>query len=325
MLDDEEALRRMLRIRLFEERAAAFHAAGKMPGPMHSSIGQEAEVVGSCLALGPDDYTTGNHRSHGHPIGRGAAVNPLMAELLGKDTGVCRGHGGSLHLADFSVGSIGESGVVGAGMPLAVGAGLSAQLRGTRQVALAFFGDGGANTGPFHESMNLAAVWRLPVIFLCENNGYAVQTPASVTTSVEDIAVRGIAYGVPSEIVDGQDVLAVYEATARAVERARSGDGPTLLDVKTYRYSNHAEYGKLAANLAPYRGTDEEAAWLARDPIDIHRTRLVQSGTLTASRIDEIISEVATEIEAAADFADASPFPPDESAFQFLYSDPISA
>ncbi|MET0887550.1 MAG: thiamine pyrophosphate-dependent dehydrogenase E1 component subunit alpha [Mycetocola sp.] len=324
-LDEEEALRRMLRIRFLDEAATVLHGAGELPGPMHTTIGQEAEVVGACLALADDDYTLGNHRSHGHPIGRGADINALMAELLGKATGVCKGHGGSMHLADFAVGSLGESGIVGAGMPLAVGAGLSSQLRGSGQVAMAFFGDGGANTGPFHESLNLASVWKLPVIFLCENNGYAVRTPARTTTSVDDIAVRGISYNVPSEIVDGQDLDAVYEATLRAVERARAGEGPSLLDVKTYRFRDHAEFGGMERKLLTYRTEDELSAWTARDPIEIYGRRLIERGSFTAERVEAITAEVQAEVDASVEFARNSPYPDPSSAYEYLYANPIPA
>src|SRR5690349_2428572 len=183
-------LSRMLKIRIFEEYATELHAASRIPGALHTSIGQEAETVGACIALRDEDYMTGNHRSHGHPIGKGAALAPLMAELFGKATGVCRGKGGSMHLAVFAAGSLGESGIVGSLMPIAVGAGLSARLRGTDQVCLCFFGDGAANCGPFHESLNLAAVWRLPVVFMCENNGYAIYTAQAQTSALTDVARR---------------------------------------------------------------------------------------------------------------------------------------
>ncbi|WP_156366326.1 thiamine pyrophosphate-dependent dehydrogenase E1 component subunit alpha [Microbacterium sp. No. 7] len=313
----------MLRIRIFDEQALRLFNEGKIPGGIHLTIGQEAEVAGSGLALNPDDYTLGNHRSHGHPIGRGADLNPLMAELFGKATGVCRGHGGSMHLADFSVGSLGESGIVGAGMPIAVGAGLSAQLRGSDQVALTYFGDGAANNGLFHESLNLASVWKLPVIFLCENNGYGVTTPAAEVTAVEDIGVRGVAYDVPYEIVDGQDVQAVFEATTRAVERARAGEGPTLLDVKTYRYRHHAEFGGVEFSLAPYRTDEEVQAWLARDPIKLFTEKVIKTGALSAARVDTITEEVTAEVAEAVRFAEQSPLPDVSSAYEDLYANPI--
>src|SRR6185369_14939456 len=195
-----EMLRRMFRIRLFDERASSIRVEAKLPGSLHNSIGQEAEIVGACMALRDDDYMTGNHRSHGHPIGKGVALAPLMAELFGRKTGVCHGKGGSMHLAVFSAGSLGESGIVGGLLPVAVGAGLSARLRKTDQVCLCFFGDGTANCGPFHESLNLAAVWKLPVVFLCENNGYAIHSPQAQTTATPHIAQRAGAYNMPGVI-----------------------------------------------------------------------------------------------------------------------------
>lgn len=288
-----EMLRRMLRIRQFDEAAGELQSKGFLPGPMHTSIGQEAEVVGTCMALTDDDYNVGNHRSHGHPIGKGAALGPLMAELLGKETGVCRGHGGSMHLADFKVGSLGESGVVGAGMPIANGAALSAKMRGTDQVALGFFGDGAANTGPFHESLNLAAIWKLPMIFLCENNGYAVSSSSRDMMAVADVATRAVSYGIPGVIVDGQDVLAVHAAVSEAVARARSGQGPSLLDVKTYRYRNHAEFGGMEDNLHPYRTQEEVETWKKRDPIQLFEAVLVNTGVLDEAGVRDIESAVA--------------------------------
>ena len=321
--DLREMLRRMMRIRYFDEAGVELLEKGQLPGPMHTSIGQEAEVVGACMALRTDDYMTGNHRSHGHPIGKGAKTRPLMAELLGKATGVCRGKGGSMHLADFSVGSLGESGIVGAGMPIAVGAGLSAKLRGSDQVCLSFFGDGAANTGPFHEAHNMAATWKLPVIFFCENNGYAVRSPMSDTTSVTDIAVRAVSYGIPGVIVDGQDALAVYEAVAQAVARARAGEGPTLIEAKTYRYRDHSEMGAVAAQLVPYRTDEEIEAWQSRDPITLFKATLLEREVMTEAGISELEAEVKAEIDDAVQFANESPFPDFATAYEDLYVEPI--
>jgi TPP-dependent pyruvate/acetoin dehydrogenase alpha subunit len=216
-----EMYRRMLRIRRFDEQAVELVAQGEIPGAVHTTIGQEAEVVGACMALRPDDYMVGNHRSHGHPIGKGADVRRLMAELLGKRTGINKGKGGSMHLADFSVGSLGESSIVGSGIPVATGAALGARLQGTDRVCLCFFGDGASNQGAFHEGLNLAAIWKLPAIYLCENNGYAVTTPARYAVAVTDIAARARSYDIPGVTVDGQDPLAVYEVVREAVARAR--------------------------------------------------------------------------------------------------------
>jgi acetoin:2,6-dichlorophenolindophenol oxidoreductase subunit alpha len=313
-----EMLRRMLRIRTFEERASQLMADSRLPGALHNSIGQEAEIVGACMALDEGDYMTGNHRSHGHPIGKGVDIAPLMAELAGKVTGVCRGKGGSMHLAAFAAGSLGESGIVGSLMPVAVGAGLSARLRGTDQVCLCFFGDGAANCGPFHESLNLAAVWRLPVVFLCENNGYAIYSAQAQTTSVEHIAQRAQSYNIPGVIVDGQDVLAVHESVSVAVARARTGGGPTLVEARTYRYCEHSESGRPSAP-PPYRAEEELAYWRIRDPIEIFAARLRGTGELTEQEFSAMKSSVAAEVEVAVQFALQSPPPPAESLLQDVF------
>src|SRR5580658_3224070 len=234
-----EAYRRMMRIRKFEEEGVRLFTAGRIPGAFHASIGQEATIVGACMALRDDDAMTGTHRSHGHPIGKGADLRALMAELMGRGTGICKGRGGSMHLADNSVGIIGESAIVGGGIPLATGCGLSAKVRGTDQVCLCFFGDGAVNQGTFHESLNMASLWKLPVIFLCENNGYAITTSLASSHGQPDIALRASGYGMCGLTVDGQQVSAVYDATSAAVARARSGHGPTLIEAKTYRFDEH--------------------------------------------------------------------------------------
>jgi acetoin:2,6-dichlorophenolindophenol oxidoreductase subunit alpha len=297
-----EMMRRMLRIRLFEEKASAIRIPLNLPGALHNSIGQEAEIVGACMALRTDDYMTGNHRSHGHPIGKGAALAPLMAELFGKASGVCHGKGGSMHLAAFSVGSLGESGIVGSLMPIAVGAGLSAQLRRSNQVCLCFFGDGAANCGPFHESLNLAAIWKLPVVFLCENNGFAIFTAQTQTTSVADIAQRSRAYSMPGIVVDGQDVLAVHSAVLSAVSNARLGRGPALVEAKTYRYCEHSEFGQ-PEDPPPYRTRADIELWRGRDPIELFRRRLAESSVLTDADYRQLRAEVETEVDASVEFA----------------------
>lgn len=311
-----EMMRRMLRIRLFDECAASLRS--RLPGFIHNSIGQEGEIVGACMALRADDYMTGNHRSHGHPIGKGVSLKPLMAELFGKSTGVCRGKGGSMHLADFSVGSLGESGIVGSLMPVAVGAALSARLRGTDQVCLCFFGDGAANCGPFHESLNLAAIWSLPVVFLCENNSYAATTALKRTTAVSDIAQRSLAYGIPGEIVDGQDVIAVYERVRIAAANARKGEGATLIEAKTYRYCEHCEL-EGSRNGSAYRDEVEIEQWRARDPIQIMADRLRRTGDMTLQESQSIRLEVQIEIEAAVEFAERSSYPEACSLFEDLF------
>lgn len=269
------------------------------------------------MALRTDDYMTGNHRSHGHPIGKGAELAPLMAELLGKKAGVCRGKGGSMHLAAFSVGSLGESGVVGSMMPVATGAALSARLRGTSQVCLCFFGDGAANCGPFHESLNLAAIWKLPVIFLCENNGYAITTPQVQTTAVAHIADRAASYEIPGAIVDGQDVLAVYEVVSQAVRRARAGHGPTLVEAKTYRYREHWEMGATKPPL--YRSDEEIASWRTKDPIEMFSRTLLNTRQLTEHEFAAIKLAVEIEVDAAVAFAEQSPFPELSTLFEDVF------
>lgn len=310
-----EMLVRMLRIRLFDERATEIRAAS-IKGAVHNSIGQEGAIVGACMAVRPDDYMTGTHRSHGHPIGKGVPLAPLMAELFGKETGVCRGKGGSMHLAVFSAGSLGESGIVGASMPAATGAALSARLRGTDQVCLSFFGDGAANCGPFHESLNLAAVWKLPVIFVCENNGYGICSAQEKTTSVADVAIRASSYGMPGIMVDGQNVLAVFEAVCRAVARARAGDGPTLVEAKTYRYCDHQEDFKFPT----YRSQDEVTAWRARDPIEIFIIRMHETGDLNGDELRSIRLEVEAEVDSAVTFAERSPVPDPAALLEDLFA-----
>jgi TPP-dependent pyruvate/acetoin dehydrogenase alpha subunit/pyruvate/2-oxoglutarate/acetoin dehydrogenase E1 component len=314
-----EMFRRMLRIRILEETAIELNRGGEIPGGIHTSIGQEATAVGACMAVGPESYMTGTHRSHGHPIGKGAELGPLMAELMGKVGGVCKGKGGSLHLADFAVGSLGESGVVGAAMPVATGAGLSAKLRGTDHVCLCFFGDAAANTGSFHESINLASVWKLPVIYFCENNQYGVTTPTVETLSVENVADRASAYGIPGVIVDGQDPVAVHEAVSTAAERARAGGGPSLVEAKTYRYREHAEGLPVAT---PYRSSSELEEWMERDPIPCFRKRLVAQGCLSDEQAKEIETQVRQQIEDSVAFARNSPLPTPEAAFDGLYAEP---
>ena len=314
-----EMQRRMLRIRLFDERAAKMVRRGLIPGTLHTSVGQEAQVVGACMALRPHDNMSGNHRSHGHPIGKGSALGPLMAELVGKATGVCKGKGGSLHLADYSVGSLGESGITGSSIPIAAGAALSAQVLGEDRVALSFFGDGAANQGVLYESMNLSAIWKLPAIFLCENNLYALSTPAHTVTGGR-IVDRAQGFGMPGvRVEDGQDVLAVYDAVSAAVERARRGEGPTLIEVMTYRYREHAEGLRLAVD---YRDPAEREHWLSRDPIKLFRKVLIDRGIADEAAMVAMEADIAREVDDAVAFSDASPYPELKVAFEDLYTDP---
>lgn len=313
-----EMYRRMQLIRRFDEAVAQLSKAGEIGGAAHLTLGQEGAVVGACLALRDDDYITGTHRSHGHPIGKGADVRPLMAELLGKSTGVNHGKGGSMHLADFSVGSLGETSIVGAGLPIAVGGGLSARLRNSDQVALCFFGDGAANQGTFHESLNLAAVWKLPVIFLCENNRYALSTPYESTTSIENISDRAVAYGMPGALVDGMDARLVYAAVTDAVARARSGAGPSLIEARTYRFTEHAEGLRLK-----YRDEPEIEEWRAKDPIALLRKSLIDEAPESLGELEAIDSEVDELILDAVQFARVSPVPMLSSIYDDLYAMPL--
>lgn len=312
-----EIYRRMQRIRLFENAADEMHRKGEIQGSLHTSQGQEGEIVGACAALCADDYMIGNHRSHGHPIAKGAKLPRLMAELLGRSTGVCGGKGGSMHLADFSVGSLGETSIVGSGIPVAAGAALGAKMQKSGRVTLCFFGDGASNEGAFHEGLNFAAIWTLPVVFLCENNRFAVTTPIAQTVLIADIADRAAAYGMPGAVVDGQDVMAVYKVTSEAVARARRGDGPTLVEAKTYRFCEHAaNMGRAFA----YRDDAEISAWRSRDPIELFRKRLLQEFGFSMEELAGVERAVNEEVSQAVAFARASEFPPASAIFSDIFA-----
>jgi 2-oxoisovalerate dehydrogenase E1 component len=292
-------LYQMLLIRAFEETVEQLYAAGKMHGTMHLYIGQEAVAVGAIAALRPDDYITSTHRGHGHAIAKGQDLRAMLAELLGKETGVCRGRGGSMHLADLERGNLGANGIVAGGIPIAVGAGLSIRMQGQDRVVLCFFGDGAANHGNFHEGLNMAAIWRLPVVFLCENNQYAMSMPIRKAMAVPRVADRAAAYGIPGETVDGMDVLAVYRAVRTAVDRARRGEGPTLIEAITYRYKGHSKSDRQV-----YRTKEEVQAWMARDPIARFRAWLIAHGWLSeaeAAALEERAREAVAEALRAAE------------------------
>jgi len=312
-----EMWRRMLRIRRFDEAATRLLRLGAMPGVLHLTTGQEAEVVGCCMALAPGDLVIGTHRNHGHPIALGGDVRALMAEVLGKATGVCGGKGGELHLIDPDVGALFSSAILGSGLPVAVGTALSSQVQSAGRVTLAPFGDGASNEGAIHESMNLAAIWKLPIVFICENNGYAVTVPASYAVSVADIADRAAAYGMPGAIADGTDPVAVRAAVAEAVGRAREGAGPSLVEVKTYRTVDHAE--NLPSQ--PYREESEVESWRKRDPVAAMRARLIGEGAAGEAELDEIDGQVGAEIEDAVAFARSSPDPSPDDLWRGMYSD----
>lgn len=314
-----EIYRRMVRIRRFEEAAVDLLSRGEIAGGLHTTPGQEATIVGACMALGDADYMVGTHRSHGHPIGKGAGLKGLMAELLARSTGVNRGKGGSMHLADFSVGSLGETSIVGSGLPIATGAALGAKMQKSGRVSLCFFGDGASSEGTFHESLNIASIWRLPVIFLCENNGYAISTRASDTISVTDIACRAAGYAMPGVVVDGQDVIAVHDVVGAAVERARRGDGPSLIEAKTYRFDEHA----AGLNHVNYREADEIEQWRKRDPIVLFSARLETEGLLDRAALAAIDEEVQRDVAEAVQFGLDSPHPDPAEAFDHVFAHPI--
>ena len=315
-------LKRMMLIRSFDETVKELVQSAELVGAAHCYIGEEAVAVGACAALRDEDYITGNHRSHGHPIAKGGDVKKAMAELLGKSTGYCKGKGGSMHLADFSIGILGESGIVASALPVAVGAALGSKMQGRDRVVVSFFGDGASNQGACHEAMNLAAIWKLPVIFLCENNQYAVTTHFSDAVAVENISDRAVAYNMPGVLVDGQDAMVVYEATLEAVERGRAGQGPTLIEARTYRYEDHSEgLGRILRE--PYRTDEEVELWRSRDPIDIHSNWLVKTGVASWEEIEDVQTDASATIESALEFARESPYPSPEDLFADLYADPI--
>jgi len=299
-----ELLRQMYTIRAFEEKAEQLYALGKVHGTMHLSIGEEASAVGSIAALRPDDLILSTHRGHGHCIAKGADLNRMMAEFMGKESGYCRGRGGSMHIADLEGGNLGANGVVGGGIPIAVGVGLSLKMQKRDQIILCFFGDGAANTGPFHESLNMAAIWKLPVVYVCENNQYAMSFSVKKAFAIEHISDRAAAYGMPGVTVDGNDLLAVYEAVSQAAKRAREGEGPTLVENVTYRWRGHS---KSDANR--YRTREEIEAWKKKCPIKRFRAHLIEEGVLTEEEADRIEQEAYAAIDAAVAFAEASPEP----------------
>jgi pyruvate dehydrogenase E1 component alpha subunit len=299
-----EMYRKLLELRKFEEKCWDLFSQNLIPGTIHLYLGQEAVAVGVCSNLNEDDYVQSTHRGHGHCLAKGARMDKMFAELMGKATGYCKGKGGSMHITDASVGLLGACGVVGSGIVMAPGAGLSAKLRGTDQVVVCFFGDGASNTGNFHEGLNIAAAWDLPVIFVCENNLYAMGTKQTDVMKVENVADRASAYGIPGVICDGNDVVDVYKKAYDAVARAREGKGPTLIECKTYRHRGHSRFDQ-----GKYRPEEEVKEWLGMDPIIRMRGRLISMGILSEEEADNIEKEVDEEIEVAAKFALDSPFP----------------
>ncbi|WP_287588188.1 thiamine pyrophosphate-dependent dehydrogenase E1 component subunit alpha [Candidatus Borrarchaeum sp.] len=309
-----EMYRKLLELRKFEEKCWDLFSQNLIPGTIHLYLGQEAVAVGVCSNLNEDDYVQSTHRGHGHCLAKGAQMDKMFAELMGKATGYCKGKGGSMHITDANVGLLGACGVVGSGIVMAPGAGLSAKLRGTNQVVVCFFGDGASNTGNFHEGINIAAAWDLPVVFVCENNLYAMGTKQTDVMKVKNIADRASAYGIPGVICDGNDAVDVYKKAYEAVTRAREGKGPTLIECKTYRHRGHSRFDQ-----GKYRPEEEVDEWLRMDPIIRMRERLTSMGILTEEEADVIVNEVDEEIEVAAKFALESPFPDPKTASEDVW------
>jgi pyruvate dehydrogenase E1 component alpha subunit len=309
--------RTMVRIRRFEERIRGEYRRGNIPGMLHLSVGQEAVAAGACSALRKDDYITSNHRGHGHCIAKGGDIRLMMAEIFGKRSGYCGGKGGSMHIADPKLGIIGANGIVGGGLTIATGCGLSSLLRRSGQVTLCFFSDGASNQGAFHESLNLASIWKLPVVYLCENNLYAVSTSQSRQQAISDIATRAAGYGMPGEIVDGNDAIAVYEMVEGLVQRARAGGGPALIEAKTYRWYGHCETDPPTT---VYRTREEEEAWKAKCPIRRLQGRLLDDALATEKEIQGWEAEAETEIEQAIRYALESPEPELEFAREGVFA-----
>jgi len=304
-----EMYRSMQRIRQFENKTRDLALANELPGFVHVSIGEEASATGVCAALRKTDYITSTHRGHGHLLAKGGQLNRMMAELYGKRTGYCKGKGGSMHIVDYALGILGANGIVGGGLPIATGSALGAVIKGKDDVTACFFGDGASNEGTFHESLNLAAVWKLPVVFVCENNGYGEFTPMQTVTSVRDIAQRAHGYNIPGIIVDGNDVMEVFARASEAVARARAGEGPTLLECKTYRWEGHVVGEAAFLGEGAYRPTAEVEEWKRKCPIVRFQQFLLGGGKVAKDELDRIDRETTAELEDAIKFARESELP----------------
>jgi pyruvate dehydrogenase E1 component alpha subunit len=307
----------MVRIRIFEETAGKLAEDGKIPGALHLYVGEEAVACGVMVHLSNKDWITSTHRGHGHLIAKGGEFDRMFAELFGRSTGYCKGKGGSMHVSNLDLGMLGANGIVGGGPPIAVGAGFSNKFRKTKNVSISFFGDGASNEGAFHEAANMAALYKLPVIFVCENNGYGEYTPQAKHQAIVDVADRASGYGMPGVIVDGMDAVAVYEAAGEAIERARNGEGPTLLECKTYRYYDHVGVRGMGMT---YRTDEEVEYWKGRDPIDMMEARLAEQGILSAKDAAAVHEEVTKQVKAGVEFAESSPMPTPESLLEDVYA-----
>lgn len=309
-----EALRKMLEIRIAEEQIQNLFLQNLIRGTTHLCIGQEACSAGVIMAMKDGDTLTCTYRGHGQALAMGMSLKALMAEMMGKASGCCQGKGGSMHLTDHSIGLLGANAIVGAQIPIAVGAAFTSQVKKQGTVAVTFFGDGATNIGVFHEALNMAAIWKLPVVFCCENNLYGEYSALHKTTPVSDLAVRAQSYNMPSEVVDGQDVEAVYTAADTAVERARRGDGPTLLELKTYRFRGHSR-----SDTGPYRPEGELEEWMKRDPIDILKDRMIADGQLDETEFTELQQSMEREVHAAIEWAKAEPYPPLDALYRDVF------
>jgi pyruvate dehydrogenase E1 component alpha subunit len=310
-----EMYTKMLEIRLFEETIEKLFFKNLIGGSVHSYIGQEAVAVGVCSALQAEDYIVSTHRGHGHCIAKGGKPEKIMAEILGKEAGYCKGKGGSMHVSDMETRNLGANGIVGAGIPIASGAGLALKMKGGGHLVACFFGDGAANTGAFHEGVNLAAIWKLPVLFVCENNCYAVSFPVCKSFGIPSISLRAAAYGIPGITVDGMDVLEVYKAAGQAALRARSGEGPSLMECTTYRFKGH-----FIGDPGKYRPDGEALQWQEKDPIERLKNLLVRRRVLGKTRIAAIEKEVSLKIQEAEKYAMDEPEPPAQDAFADIYA-----
>ena len=310
-----DMLSQMYKIRFFEQTVDDLFARGLVHGTMHLSIGQEASAVGSISALRVEDYILSTHRGHGHCIAKGADIKLMMAEFMGKETGYCRGRGGSMHIADIEGRNLGANGVVGGGIPLAVGVGLSLKMQGQDEIVMGFFGDGAANQGSFHEALNMAAIWSLPVVYVCENNQYGMSMSTRRAFKIERIAQRAASYGMPGVTVDGNDVLEVHKAASEAVERARAGEGPTLLECITYRWKGHSK-----SDQELYRTRDEIDSWKAREPIRRFRELLIAQGVITEDEARKIEQEAGRTIAEALEYARAGPEPAVDTILEGVYA-----
>lgn len=308
----------MVRIRIFEEEAGRLMEAGKIPGALHLYVGQEAIASAIMSHLSAEDQITSTHRGHGHLIAKGGEFGRMFAELYGKSTGYCKGKGGSMHISNMDLGMLGANGIVGGGPPLAIGAAFSNKFRKTKNVTISFFGDGASNEGSLHEAANMAALYKLPCVFVCENNGYGEFTAQANHQAIVDVADRAAGYGMPGVIVDGMDVMAVYEAASEAIARARKGAGPTLLECKTYRFFDHV--GVRGMGLT-YRTDEELKTWQKRDPIDLFEARLIEQGVMTADMVSEVYKKVRSAVEAGIKFAEESPLPDASELLTDVYSE----